>query len=269
MLYELGLYRIELAGAQPALEPTSRVILWADQHIVMNDRDISWPLSHFCEPFIDIEFVGLMNGKSYFTANWCGPMMSDDVRSLRDIAYLGETAFMLCGRARAHLEWRAEHKFCSKCAKPVIQVIDEFAMECRECRMRFYPRISPCIIVLVTRGRQVLLAQGERNKEQGWFGAIAGFIESGESAEQAVMREVKEEVNVDVTNIRYLNSQAWPFPNQLMLGYIADYAGGDIVPAAGEIAEANWFDIDNLPKHPPTISIAGWLIAQYKNQLQC
>jgi NAD+ diphosphatase len=124
------------------------------------------------------------------------------------------------------------------------------------------------MIVLITDGENVLLAQGEKHKEQGWYGAIAGFIESGESAEQAVVREVKEEVNLSIKNIRYLNSQAWPFPNQLMLGFLADYESGIVQPAKGEIADARWFSIYDLPKHPPAISIAGWLINQYKDQIE-
>ncbi len=266
MLYELDLHRIELPSVCPEPETNSRIIIWFNNNVVMNGADISWPFFDYQHKCVGVEFVALLNGKSYFTGISQSEMASQDLRTLRDIAFLGETAFMLCGRARAHVEWRKQHQFCSQCAQPIMQVEHEFAMECRDCRLRFYPRISPCIIVLITKGRKVLLAQGEKNKEQGWYSTLAGFIESGESAEQAVIREVKEEVNVEVTNIKYLNSQAWPFPNQLMLGFTAEYSGGDIVPAPGEIADAGWFDIDNLPKHPPSISIAGWLIRQYQDK---
>jgi NAD+ diphosphatase len=267
MLYELDFHEINLPGAVPALTGESRIILWSGHQVVLNERDISWPYERVRHDVSDIEFVGVLNGKHYFTGLVSESFSSTTAVSLRDITFIGETQFMLCGRARAHLDWRIQHRFCSQCGTAVSQVTSEFAMQCESCRLRFYPRISPCIIVLITRGEEVLLAQGEKNKEQGWYSTLAGFIESGESAEQAVIREVKEEVNVDITNIRYLNSQAWPFPNQLMLGYEAEYSGGEIIPAPGEIADAQWFNINDLPKTPPSISIAGWMLRVYKDRI--
>ncbi|MEJ2073574.1 MAG: NAD(+) diphosphatase [Reinekea sp.] len=255
MLYEFGLYPVELPGQVPELTESSRLILWHDNQVLMNDYDIAWQLDEHEFLQDSLEYVARLNGKDYFTAVADGIDSADLTKSLRDIAFFNETAFMLCGRARAHLEWRDQHRFCSRCAAPLVQVEHEFAMQCEPCRMRFYPRISPCVIVLITNGRKVLLAQGERHQSSGWYSTIAGFIESGESAEQAVVREVKEEVNVDIQNICYMNSQAWPFPNQLMLGFHAEYAGGEIIPAPGEIAQADWFDINDLPKHPPAQSI--------------
>lgn len=266
MLYEFGLHNIELPGKAPKIDAASRVVLWHDGQVVMNAEDISWPYSEVEDKATSIEFVCLLNNKAYFSAHTNSSVSK--LLSLRDIAFLGETQFMICARAKAHHDWRSEHKYCGKCGQPSTQVANEFALQCAPCRLRFYPRIAPCIIVLVTQGEQVLLAQGVKHREQGWYGCIAGFIESGESAEQAVAREVKEEVNIEVDRIEYQNSQAWPFPNQLMLGYTAEYAGGVLTPAAGEIADAQWFDINELPKHPPSISIAGWLIRQYKQKLE-
>ena len=264
MLYELGAHRIELPGQGPEPDPNSRYILWYEDRIVLNGETVAWDGSRLPGDIHTLEFVALLNGHAYFTARLRFPDDTLATCTLRDVAYLGETQFMLCARARAHLDWVKQHRFCGQCGQPVTQVKGEFAKQCEPCRLRFYPRISPCIIVLITRGREVLLAQGEKHKEQGWYSTLAGFIESGESAEQAVMREVKEEVNVELRNLQYLNSQAWPFPNQLMLGFQAEYAGGEIVPAVGEIADARWFDIDDLPKIPPTISIAGWMIRRYQ-----
>jgi NAD+ diphosphatase len=111
-----------------------------------------------------------------------------------------------------------------------------------------------------------LLARSARFRS-GFFSCLAGFIEVGESAEDTVLREVKEEVGILVNNIRYLKSQSWPFPSQLMLGFIADYQSGEIVPEPGEIEEAGWYDIDNLPNVPiPGISVAGELIEHYVAQ---
>jgi NAD+ diphosphatase len=266
MLYEFEHHHIELPGKAPEINSDSRVIIWYQDKVVKNDYDISWSYSEVKNTTEQIEFVGILNGKSYFSA--LSKNAPGELVSLRDIAFIGETQFMLCSRARAHHDWRQEHRYCGKCGSETTQVQYEFALQCIPCRMRFYPRIAPCIIVVITDGENVLLAQGEKHKEQGWYGAIAGFVESGESAEQAVVREVREEVDISIKNIRYQNSQAWPFPNQLMLGYLADYDSGIIKPAPGEIADAKWFSIYDLPKHPPSISIAGWLIKQYKKQLE-
>lgn len=264
MLYEFGLHQIALPGRAPALTAQSRVIIWQQGQVVMNGEDISWPYAELTQPIQDVEFVCLLNNKAYFTAK----TNSDFGRllSLRDIAFIGETQFMICSRAKAHHDWRLDHQFCGRCGQATTQVSGEFALQCQPCRLRFYPRIAPCMIVLVTRSDEILLAQGMKHREQGWYGCIAGFIESGESAEQAVVREVREEVGIAVQNIQYQNSQAWPFPNQLMLGFTAEYAGGELELADGEIADAQWFHIDDLPKHPPSISIAGWLIRQYQKQ---
>ncbi len=264
MLYEFGLYPIEFPSAAPELDGESRLILWQNNQVLMNDRDIAWRLNDRQFEHLSLEYVARLNGKDYFTALSAEQESDDQIYGLREIAEFNETAFMLCSRARAHLDWRDQHRFCSRCGQPLTQVQAEFSMQCEPCRMRFYPRIAPCIIVLVTHGRKVLLAQGEKRRGSGWYGAIAGFIESGESAEQAVAREVKEEINVDITNIEYMNSQSWPFPNQLMLGFQAEYVSGEVIPAIGEIADAQWFDIDELPEHPPMLSIAGWMIKQHQ-----
>lgn len=267
MLYELGRHQIELPGKWPSGIENARLILWHNGKVLVSNHDISIPLIDENIDSNELEFIGLLNGKAYFAAEQVvEPSNPEQWLTLREVAFIGETQFMLCARARGLLEWRRQHRFCGQCGQLTTRVKNEPAMACQPCRLRFYPRISPCIIVLITQGRSVLLAQGERQKERGWFSTLAGFIETGESAEQAVIREVKEEVNVEIKNIQYLNSQAWPFPNQLMLGFHAEYKAGDIIPAPGEIADARWFSIDDLPKHPPSISIAGWLIRQYVDQ---
>ena len=134
---------------------------------------------------------------------------------------------------------------------------------CTACGKEYYPRINPCIIVLITRGDKILLARSSRRGTD-FYSCLAGFIEPGESAEQAVRREVFEEVGLQVTNIRYTGSQPWPFPSQLMLGFYADYLDGEINPDPEEIADADWYAVDQLPKVPsPRISIAGQLIETY------
>ena len=132
-------------------------------------------------------------------------------------------------------------------------------MVCPACRITNYPRLSPSIITLVHREDEVLLARNQRFPE-GMYSTLAGFVEPGESIETTVRREVREEVGVDVRDLRYLGSQPWPFPNSLMLGFHAEYAGGNIVLQEEEIADARWFPVDELPDIPGSIAISRWLI---------
>ncbi|MEZ5567243.1 MAG: NAD(+) diphosphatase [Halioglobus sp.] len=129
------------------------------------------------------------------------------------------------------------------------------------------PAYRPCVIVLITRGEELLLARNA-NFPQPMYSTLAGFIEAGESAEATLVREVREEVGVEVGNLRYFQSQAWPFPNQLMLGFFAEYAGGEIVCDELEIADAQWFHYTRLPMIPPVASISGQLIQHYVQSLQ-
>jgi NAD+ diphosphatase len=128
-----------------------------------------------------------------------------------------------------------------------------------------YPRVSPAAIVLVRRGDEILLARSP-GFPQGLYSVLAGFVEPGESIEEAVVREVLEEVGIEVTNVRYFGSQPWPFPNSLMIGFTADYKGGDLTPEPGEIEDAGWYTADNLPQLPPNISIARAMIDDFVSQ---
>lgn len=151
------------------------------------------------------------------------------------------------------------HRFCGQCGSRMQNVGWELAVHCDTCQHRCYPRISPCIIVAIRKGNQILLAQG-KNHTGGMFSTLAGFVESGETLEQAVHREVYEEVSVKVKNLQYFSSQPWPFPHSLMCGFLAEYDSGEIAVDGDEIVEAHWFDFDDLPKIPPVFSIAGQLI---------
>lgn len=175
---------------------------------------------------------------------------------------IGAVYFQLLGRALQMDNWWRTHQFCGTCGAKTEAVAEERATYCNACDDHYYPRISPCVIGLVRRGSQCLLARGSRLPE-GMFSTLAGFVEAGETIEQALCREVKEEVSIEITNLRYVGSQPWPFPGQLMLGFIADYAGGEICVDGEEILEARWFDIDNLPNIPPPGTIAGRLIQQH------
>lgn len=178
-----------------------------------------------------------------------------------------EALFAMAGRAAQLLDWERDHQFCGRCGEKMRVDLEERAMRCDPCRTINYPRIAPCIIVLIHRGDELLLARNA-NFPQPMYSTLAGFIEAGENAEECLIREVREEVGVEVGNLRYFQSQSWPFPNQLMLGYFAEYAGGEIVCDPTEIADAQWFHVSNLPMIPPVASISGQLIQHYIENLR-
>ncbi|MCG2577487.1 NAD(+) diphosphatase [Dechloromonas sp. XY25] len=174
-------------------------------------------------------------------------------------AAAGGEAFALAGRAVQLLDWQAQHRFCGRCGTPTEKKASEHAMQCPACGLLVYPRISPAIMVLVRDGDKLLLARSPRFKP-GVFSALAGFVEPGETLEQCAVREVREEVGIEIANLRYFASQPWPFPNSLMVAFFADYAGGVITPDPTEIEAADWFALDALPLLPEPISISRQLI---------
>lgn len=173
---------------------------------------------------------------------------------------IDNSLFEIVARAWQLALFLRTHKYCGQCGSEMQQVDWEMARQCHRCGHRCYPRISPCIIVAIRKGSQILLAQGKPQKSRQMFSTLAGFVESGESLEQAVHREVMEEVGIKVKNLRYFSSQPWPFPHSIMVGFLADYDSGEIEVDGKEILEAHWYDFDKLPNIPPLFSIAGQLI---------
>jgi NAD+ diphosphatase len=171
-----------------------------------------------------------------------------------------EQLLSVAGRAYQIAEWRRTHRYCGVCATPMQTVAGERCLRCPACGHLAYPRISPAMMVLVRRGDEILLAK-HSGRAYSRFTALAGFLEAGESIEDAIHREVHEEVGLAVTDLRYFASQSWPFPHSLMIAFTAEYAGGELVLDANEIAEARWFGpADDLPEIPTGVSIASELI---------
>uniref|UniRef100_A0A486XMI7 NAD(+) diphosphatase n=1 Tax=Rheinheimera sp. BAL341 TaxID=1708203 RepID=A0A486XMI7_9GAMM len=181
--------------------------------------------------------------------------------SPRDLLEQGEAIFQLAARAVQVALFMQTHRFCGQCGSAMSLVSWELAALCNKCGHRCYPRIAPCVLVGIAHKGKILLARSSRHR-QGFYSILAGFVESAETLEQAAIREVKEEVGVDICNLRYVGSQPWPFPHSLMTGFIGDYAGGDIVCQPQEIEHADWFDLTALPEVPAVQTLSGQIIAQ-------
>lgn len=172
---------------------------------------------------------------------------------------LEDDLFWIAARAVQIIDWDRTHQFCGRCGLPLESRIAERAKECPQCGLLHFPRLAPAIIVLVERGNQLLLARS-RHFMPGMYSVLAGFVEPGESLEEAVVREVKEEVGIEIKDIKYFGSQPWPFPHSLMIGFTATYAGGKISLDDKEIEDAGWYSVEKLPRLPGKISIARKLI---------
>lgn len=190
-----------------------------------------------------------------------------DLRAL--FGRVSETEWAVAGRAVQLVEWGRTHRFCGRCGEQTQLAENERAYVCPACTLMAFPRLAPAIITLVTRGegdaQEALLARGA-NFPVPMYSTLAGFVEAGENLEQAVAREVEEEVGVKVNDVRYVASQPWPFPHSLMLGFTANWVSGDIVCDPVEILDANWYKRDELPMIPPAMSIARRLIDDWVYQ---
>ncbi len=192
-----------------------------------------------------------------------GPLERVGLRQLHGL--VSELDWSLASRAVQIVAWDRHHRFCGRCATPTEPHPAERQRRCPACGLSVYPRLTPAVIVLVTRGdhdQHALLAWSRRHRGR-HYSTLAGFVEVGEGLEEAVRREVREETAIEVSHISYFGSQPWPFPSQLMVGFRARYAGGEVEPQASELIEARWFtpeEVDRVPASRGQLSIAGWLI---------
>ncbi len=209
------------------------------------------------------QYLGTLDGLPCYAAEFAHNRMVADGFAFEDLRRLfnrlEEKLIWVAGRANQLVDWSQSHQFCGRCGHVTEDKQDERAKICPQCNLINYPRVSPAVIVAVIKDHQILLGRNRRFKS-GFYSVLAGFAEPGESLEGCVAREINEEVGVAVKNIRYFGSQPWPFPNSLMVGFIADYAGGRIKVDKSEIVEAAWYSAQNLPPIPPKISIARQLI---------
>jgi NAD+ diphosphatase len=261
--------------AQNELSETDQFVVFFGEKLATRQTKFLWNLSeitHLLNGADILIFIDVSANGSYYLLRVDedpAPTLGAGLQSLRSLLFSqGELAFTLAGKAAQLIDWYGSHLFCGTCGAPTSNHPEQRAVICHSCKRHYFPRINPCAIMLIVDGDKILLARSARFKSN-FFSCLAGFMEVGETAEETVAREVREEVGLEIENIRYLKSQSWPFPSQLMLGFIADYKSGDIVPEPGEIEEANWYHVDDLPVVPSAgISVAGELIQYYVQQVR-
>lgn len=250
----------------PIKEP-SYWFIFKDQEMLINKRgNNKIPLK---EDLDDINitplrnfYLGLLNGKPCFSVEarqdteTPHDMLLCDLRNLYQL--LDEDQYLLAGKALQIINWDKNHQFCGRCSSPTVPSEYERAKICPECGYRSYPRLSPAVITAIIKEGEILMAKhGYREKR---YGLIAGFVEPGETLEEAVIRETGEEVGIKVKNIKYFGSQPWPYPHSLMVGFIAEYDGGEIEVDGNEIVDADWFSPEDIARIPSKLSIARELI---------
>lgn len=210
-----------------------------------------------------IEVAAYQQGVCYVTEHKAAVSAESLIGFRALMGEVNDEIAQLINRALQLMTWRQQHQYCGQCGRPTTSHKEDLALYCEPCSLPFYPKIMPCIMCLITKGDYCLLAHHARHKD-GMYATLAGFVEAGESLESTVRREVKEEVGLDVGELQYFKSQPWPFPQQLMIGFFADYSKGDITEDGVEIIDAQWFHYSDLPPITPSItSLSGMMIAEF------
>lgn len=266
----LNKYMKFIPGIEP-LNESSEEDLWfvfrGDKMMVKNvgeQIDLPNSVDVINLKFIDTYYIGTLNNRNCF----CAVMDSEpnnlkhhlEFQTLRNISMnLEKELFTVCARAFSVILWDRNNKFCGRCGSTTETKANERAKVCPKCGFISYPRISPAVIMAVIKGDEILLAHN-RNFAGDMYSVVAGFVDAGETFEQCVKREVYEEIGIKVKNIKYFDSQPWPFPDSLMVGFIAEYDSGEIEVDGNEIETAAWFSKDSLPRIPLKGTIARDLI---------
>lgn len=255
----------------PHPDPAPLSFLFHQGRLLLRD-DLSLPDAATLELFgaaaERLQPLGLFDGR-YCQAGWVdtepAPVEGHSWRSLRSLfGEMDEALLGLAGRAAQVAEWARTHRFCGACGSGTVLAEGERCFKCLSCGHMAYPRISPAMMVLIRKGDKVLLAMHVASPTKR-FVPLAGFLEAGESVEEAIHREVYEEVGLRVQNLRYFASQSWPFPHSLMLAFTADYLDGEIRVDPTEIAEARWFGPDDeWPERVPHVSISSVLVDAHR-----
>ncbi|MES2069416.1 MAG: NAD(+) diphosphatase [Pseudomonadota bacterium] len=259
-----------LLEPQESADPHS--FIFRGDELLVRESDLSLPDAALCASLEirsgDVHPLGLL-GQRYCRTTW----LAKDAQAPAGYAYtklralfgeMDDDILAVAGRAFQISEWARSHQYCGTCATRMALASGERCFKCPACGMVAYPRISPAMMVLIKKGEHILLARHVASPTARYV-PLAGFLEAGESIEEAIHREVFEEVGLRVANLQYFSSQSWPFPHSLMIAFTADYVSGEIVLDQDEIADAQWFGPGNpVPDLPIGISVSGALVHAHR-----
>lgn len=243
------------------IEPTSDDYLFifnSDRELYLDsNKKLPKSLTNF-----DVNFcllIGIYKNRKAFVVN---VESEETFYPLYEVYEFNHDLYHIAGKAVLVNDWYISHRFCGRCGSPTILDEKDMMLKCPECGQNHYPRIAPAIIVAIRKDDKLLMAQHSYH-DTVRYALIAGFVEPGESIEEAVHREIFEEVGIKVKNLKYMKSQSWPFPNSLMLGFTAEYDSGEIKVDGDEIVKAKWFKKDEIIRYASDISISDWLVQNF------
>lgn len=256
------------------------IFLFQQNNLLVKKLDTAFTLltsieiPHLKDKLVNKFYIGSLNDYPCYAARFPeSEVISDNMEfvGLRQLfEKIDDIMLKVAFRAIQIVNWDETHRFCGACGEATVTIPYEHSKLCPKCSNTFYPCLSPAIIVAITRGNKLLLA-GNKNSTTGLISVLAGFVEAGETLEECVKREIREEVGIEVKNIKYFGSQSWPFPNSFMIAFTAEHASGEIKIDEKEIANAGWFTADeilNITNIPKRISISrrliDWFIEKYR-----
>lgn len=257
-------------GNEPPGESGVWIILQGGNVVVVQDgQSLSLPegtVPNTIAPHTKPLFIGYWHGRPLrvFSISTDTPLATPYVVNSFNagLQQLDADLLTLAGLGKQILHWDQQSGYCSCCGAATKRLKGTWGKKCTACPAEHFPHIHPCAIVMVRRGDQVLLTR-KAEWPAGRYSLVAGFVDFGESLEECALREIREETGIVARNIRYVGSQNWPFPSQLMAGFVAEYAGGEIIVDKKELDDARWFQVDALPLLPPPRSIARWIIDNF------
>ena len=263
-MIEKSLYENYQIDFSDTLKPTDGDYLFIfneNRQLYLNeDNQLPKSLDNFNVNFC--LFIGTYKNRNAFVVN------VDDIEKfydLREVYEISHDMYHIAGKAVLVNDWYISHRFCGRCSTPTQLDEKDMMLKCPSCGQVHYPRIAPAIIVAIRKGEELLMAKHSYH-DNIRYALIAGFVEPGETIEEAVRREVLEEVGIKIKNLKYEKSQSWPFPNSLMLGFSAEYESGEINVDGDEILKAKWFKKDEIIRYDSDISISDWLIQEFINR---
>jgi NAD+ diphosphatase len=260
---------IPATGGAPA-DTEACWFAFSSSRLLVSDTGKAVPSARSLEEFgifaVRTQYLGTLEGQPCYSAEISPDIAAPAGMSFRDLrstfTIMEEDLWLLAGRALQIVNWDQTHQYCGRCGQKTETLAEERAKRCPACGFLSYPRISPAVITAVFKDDKILLSHNATFPGK-WHSICAGFVEPGETLEECVRREIREELGIEIKNIKYFGSQPWPFPNSLMLGFTANWAGGELVPDGKEIVDAGWFTAGNMPEIPPKISIAREIIDWY------